>query len=206
MIALLTGKIKDKDDHCVVLDVAGVGYEVFVSARSMIGLGDLEQNQTLFIYTHYKSEGATLFGFLSKLEKLLFLALIKVDSVGPKTALSILSAAESGELIDLIEHGDVSGLAALPKISKKMAEHVVVKLKGKLSALMLTQESAGTPTRGPRGEGQRLRREAQAVLINLGYKTFEADRVLNEFDETIWTQGLEDVVRAALSQLGGGHS
>lgn len=204
MISWLKGKVLEKIDFSVTVDVQNVGYEVFCSSRTVEALND---HVELFIYTHYKADGAALYGFLSRQEKELFLSLIKVDSVGPKSALNILSAAPCEELIDLIEEGDVSSLSKLPKISKKTAEHVVVKLKGKLSELVLLQNSstAAKPDAKPRKSQivNKLRTEAQSALTHLGYKPHEVDRVLTDIDAEIWNQDLQTIIRSALNDLSG---
>ncbi len=207
MIAHLTGKILDKADQLVVIDVLGVGYEVFCSTRTLEVLGDGGAAISLYIYTHYKSEGAALFGFLSKMEKELFLSLIKVDSVGPKSALNILSAGEVEDLIDLIEGGDVVSLSKLPKVSKKTAEHLVVKLKGKLSAIAGIGAMAKDPgvvrKKSKILETHKMRGEAQTALVHLGFKAFESERVLSEMSDEIWQTDLESVIRTALNNLSG---
>src|ERR1017187_1299237 len=137
MIAYLKGPVLDKSESAIVTDAQGVGYEVSCSPRTLVSLPSPGQRVELFIHTHYKSDGAALFGFATREEKELFLMLIKVDSVGPKSALNILSAAPWMELIDLIEIGDTTSLSKLPKISKKTAEHLVVKLKGKLQNIVI---------------------------------------------------------------------
>jgi Holliday junction DNA helicase RuvA len=217
MIARLTGKILDFYDHGLTLDVQGVGYEVFCATRSLSALQGHQESISLFIYTHYKTDGVNLFGFLTKNERELFLSLIKVDSVGPKSALNILSAAPWEELVELIEEGDVSSLSKLPKISKKTAEHVVVKLKGKLSELLLqpvesvteTGASVGA-TSGATSSGSKkfsslhkMRSEAQSALVHLGFKSHDVERVLQDMESDVFSTDLESVIRSALNDLSG---
>jgi Holliday junction DNA helicase RuvA len=175
----------------------------------------------LFVHTHYKADGAALYGFLTRPEKDLFLMLIKVDSVGPKSALNILSAAEWAEIVRLIEDGDTLALSKLPKISKKTAEHLVVKLKGKLTELLLLAESggaeapaaSGTSVAATGGRGavpgakvpmrvqRKIRGEASTALVHLGYRGPDVDRVLDQLDEEVWSQDLPEVIRQALGGL-----
>lgn len=206
MIGWLQGKVVDKADNAIILNVQGVGYEVFCATSTVENL-DSGSDCSLYIYTHYKSDGgATLFGFLNRTEKELFLNLIKVDSVGPKSALNILSAGPWDETIHFIEEGDVTALAGLPKISKKTAEHVVVKLKGKLSELILESAAAGStaPARvSSIRTAHALRGQAQTALQHLGYKNFEVEKALDQLNDDIWKQDLEVVIRAALNDLSG---
>ncbi len=208
MIGMLSGKVFEKNDQSVIVDVLGVGYEVFCSTKTVEALGEKDSIVTLHVHSHYNTNGTSLFGFFSKPEKELFLWLIKVDSVGPKSALNILSAAPWMEIVELVEDGNSQALSKLPKISKKTAEHVVVKLKGKLSALALHSESpTDTAPRPPSKSAttRKIRGEAQTALVHLGFKSFEVERVLDELTEDIWTLDLETVIRSALSDLSGNN-
>ncbi len=198
MIASLRGKIFSKGDTHIVLEVSGVGYEVFCSPQVVTTLGDVGTEGCLHIHTHYKTDGAALFGFSSPQEKSLFLSLIKVDSVGPKSALNILSAAPCDEIVSLIEEGDVGSLSKLPKISKKTAEHLVVKLKGKLSDLLVSAESLKGIS-----QPRKLKLEAATALSHLGFKPQDVERTLNDLDEDIWQGDLHSVIRVALNGLSG---
>ncbi len=200
MIAYLRGKIFSKSDTSVVIDAQGVGYEVFCSPKTCEAIGEVGAEGQLFIHTHYKADGAALFGFSSIQEKSLFLSLIKVDSVGPKSALNILSAAPCDEIVSLIEDGDVSSLSKLPKISKKTAEHLVVKLKGKLGEILI---SLGTTANTKTSEPRRLRAEAMTALSHLGYKPQDVERTLSDLNEDIWQGDLQSVIRLALNDLSG---
>jgi Holliday junction DNA helicase RuvA len=212
MIGYLDGNIISRSDSAVILNVGGVGYEVFCASRSLDLLSEINTRAQLFIHTQYKSDGAAaLFGFLTQSEKNLFLELIKVDSVGPKSALNILSAAPWQDIAHLIEDGDVASLSRLPKISKKTAEHLVVKLKGKLEFLILESgegttnlsESGGSEARTKIAGVRKLRAEAQTALSHLGYKSGEIERALEEIDEETWKSDLQQIIRAALSDLSG---
>lgn len=201
MIAWLNGKIIEKLDQAVTLNVHGVGYEVFGSARTIDSVGDVGTEVTFHIYTNYKSDGsASLFGFLSRHEKELFLSLIKVDSVGPKSALNILSAAPWMEIAELIEAGDTETLAGLPKISKKTAEHLVVKLKGKLTDLLV---GATTRPQSRLAANQQLRNQAHTALVHLGYRAQDANRALDDIED--WSLDLQTIIRHALNDLSGNN-
>jgi Holliday junction DNA helicase RuvA len=210
MIAYLNGSLIEKNDNAIVIDVNGVGYEVFCSSRAVVNLPDTGNRTQLYIHTQYRADGAALFGFLSTSEKNLFLELIKVDSVGPKSALNILSAAPWVEIAQLIEDGDVSSLSKLPKISKKTAEHLVVKLKGKLEVLFITaavqDQSATEQQRQKVSSSRKLRGEAQSALLHLGYKPHEIERALNDMEADVWSGELQSIIRAALSDLSGNIS
>lgn len=210
MIAYLKGQIIEIRDTAVVVDTQGVGYEVFCSPQTLTTLGEVGGHCQLFVHTQYRSDGASLFGFVSVQEKSLFLSLIKVDSVGPKSALNIMAAAPWDELIHLIEEGDVTGLSRLPKISKKTAEHVVVKLKGKLSEILLATPAASvTASVGGRVEMRQkikqMRQEAQTALSHLGFRPQDVDRTLESLEEDVWSGDLQTVIRQALNDLSGNN-
>lgn len=211
MIAYLSGKVIEKKDNVVVIDTRGVGYEVFCAPQTMARLPDVGGTSQLHVHTQYRSDGASLFGFTTRQEKSLFLSLIKVDSVGPKSALTIMGSAPWDELVQLIEEGDVTGLSKLPKISKKTAEHVVVKLKGKLSEILLeAAEQEGSRTGVARTENRQkfkqMRQEAQTALSHLGFRSQDVEKTLDDLDESAWTGDLQAVIREALNDLAGNHT
>jgi Holliday junction DNA helicase RuvA len=208
MIAYLNGRVVEKKDNAVVIDTHGVGYEVFCSNNTMAQLPDIGGSCQLFVHTQYRSDGASLFGFVSTQEKTLFLSLIKVDSVGPKSALNIMSAAAWDELVGLIEDGDVGALSKLPKISKKTAEHVVVKLKGKLSEIFVVDPAVSTDASVTKPVSRqaalrKMRAEAQTALSHLGYRIQDVDRTLDTFSDEVWGGDLQSVIRHALNDLSG---
>ncbi len=198
MIAYLRGTIVSKAEMTLVIDAQGVGYEVFCPPQVIETIGSIGSTGQLFIHTHYKTDGVALFGFSLSQEKSLFLSLIKVDSVGPKSALNILSAAPWDEIVHLIEDGDTGALSKLPKISKKTAEHLVVKLKGKLGELLLA-----APKVTKVSEHRRMRLEALTALSHLGFKPQDIERTLSEITDDLWQGDLQSVIRTALNDLSG---
>ncbi|MCC6277239.1 MAG: Holliday junction branch migration protein RuvA [Oligoflexia bacterium] len=204
MIGSLRGKVIDRFDHGVIIEVLGVGYEVFCSQITLEALSQAQGSVLVYTFAQYRSEGVSLFGFLTPLEKTLFLNLIKVDTVGPKSALHILSGAPCSDLVQMIDGEDVQALAKLPKVSKKTAELVVVKLKGKLKDLVLTESAASLESSSYKpGRDRKLRIEAISTLGHLGYRTQDVERVLDQVEENYWTEGLESVIRRALGGLSG---
>jgi len=207
VIAFLRGTVISKTNSTLVIDASGVGYEVFCPPQVIETLGTIGSSSQLFIHTHYKTDGVALFGFSLAQEKSLFLSLIKVDSVGPKSALNILSAAPWDEIVHLIEDGDIVGLSKLPKISKKTAEHLIVKLKGKLGDLLLTESSktqasvSGKVSRMT--EHRRMRLEALTALSHLGFKSQDIEKTLSDLKEDVWQGDLQSVIRSALNNLSG---
>ena len=168
MIAFLTGKIKTLSSECLILDVGGVGYEVFVSGKTMQDM-HIADRAELAVYTHVREDTLKLYGFSSTLEKQLFLAFIGVNGLGPKMAMALLSAAPSLDvLVDMIEKKDIKGLSSLPRVGKKIAQQIILKLKGSLPAARAT------------GGQMESREWLSRALAGLGFRAAEIRSVLDE--------------------------
>lgn len=181
MICFLKGKVNDILDDSVALDVNGVGYLVYVSHPS-----DYEINQDLFLYTYqaFREDEQYLIGFKSKEEESVFLSLIKVKGLGPKTAINALSATTPQDVIAAIASNNVAYLKKLPGIGAKAAGQIILDLKGEL-----------TGTKGDPG----VYDEAYDALKSLGFKGAAIDRALAQINEPNATS--EEVVRIALGLL-----
>ena len=132
MIAHLRGSILEKHPNRIVVDVNGVGYDVFVPLSTFYGLGDPGFDIALRIHTHVREDALTLYGFATLLEQELFERLIGVSGIGPKLALAVLSGIEPIELMRAIERGDIARLTAIPGVGKKTSERIVLELKDRL--------------------------------------------------------------------------
>lgn len=193
MIGYLRGRVRDVTPETLILDVQGVGYEVFCTERLLDHasghMGDLAE---LWVSTHVREDAFHLFGFESRDEKNFFLTLLKVNGVGPKLALSALSGATAEEISRLIENEDVKALTKLPKVGKKTAEQMILTLKGKL----VSQESL------PGGEGPAITglaaREVASALVNLGFRPVDVDKVVAQLPKDI---SFEEGVRQGLAAL-----
>jgi Holliday junction DNA helicase RuvA len=204
MIGFLNGKLlshSNESDDSVILDVNGVGYELTCSLSTLAEIAGQEQVQ-LWVYTQMREDALTLFGFARQLEKRVFLSLLKVNGVGPKMAIKILSAARVDELARMIEAGDVKALSNLPKVGKKTAEQLILALKGKLSieggeigrsgakaSTALTPKFTGTHA------------EILSALVNLGFRMVDAERVVEKLPETV---DLQNGLRQGLQSLSAG--
>jgi Holliday junction DNA helicase RuvA len=167
MIAALTGRLAHKAPTHVTLDVQGVGYEVHVPLSTFYALPDLNESASLSIHTHLREDAIQLYGFATGLEKDSFVLLTGVSGIGPKLALSVLSALSVPDLASAIQAGDVDKLASVPGIGKKTAARIALELKDKVERLRVTPapvpQAAG-------GLGGRLQDDALSALVNLGYK------------------------------------
>jgi Holliday junction DNA helicase RuvA len=130
VIAHLRGSILEKHPTRIVIDVNGVGYDVFVPLSTFYGLGDAGAAIALRIHTHVREDAIVLYGFATLLEQELFERLIGVSGIGPKVALAVLSGIEPLDLIRAIERGDLARLTAIPGVGKKTSERIVLELEG----------------------------------------------------------------------------
>lgn len=189
MIGYLRGQILQHDLETLVVDVNGVGYEVFCSQATLSQVSGRETVE-LYIYTAVREDAITLYGFYSKLEKELFLTLIKVNGVGPKLAVNILSGAPVETILQMIEAEDVKALCQLPKVGKKTAEQLILSLKGKLP------EISFSPTE--RGQLKGNRADITSALVHLGFRLQDVERVVAEMSHDT---DVEAGIRKGLSTL-----
>ncbi len=185
MIGYLQGVVKWVEPPAIVLLAHDVGYEVICSATTLSELPEGTKT-ALWIYTQVREDGIQLFGFTSQVEKKLFESLIKVNGIGPKMAIQILSGASLEQLIDAIEQQDVKALTQLPKVGKKIAEQMILTLKGKL-----VMSSPSAPS---------VSDDLTSALSHLGFKTLDIQEVVKKIDKK---KPFEEQLRSALSTLGG---
>jgi Holliday junction DNA helicase RuvA len=164
VIAYLRGRITDKQPNRVVIDVNGVGYDVFVPLSTFYGLAGQGAEAALRIHTYVREDALSLFGFATSLELTLFERLIGVSGIGPKVALSVLSGIEPQELVRAIEQGDVDRLTRIPGVGRKTAERMIVELKDRLPRIRPEAVESGGPT-----APSALRDDVLSALVNLGY-------------------------------------
>ena len=198
MIAVLTGSIAEKTPSRVIVDVAGVGYDVLVPLSTFYVLGEPGAAVTLRIHTHVREDIIALYGFMTRLEQDLFERLIAISGVGPKLALAVLSGIEPAELIRAIRTQDVARLTRIPGIGKKTAERIGLELKDRLPADMQIAEPAPAASTA----GDQLRDDLLSALVNLGYQRPVAEKavekVLRVQPEARFEAALKDVLRALM--------
>jgi Holliday junction DNA helicase RuvA len=165
VIAHLRGSILEKHPNRIVIEVNGVGYDIFVPLSTFYGLGDAGAAIALRIHTHVREDAIVLYGFATLLEQELFERLIGVSGIGPKVALAVLSGIEPQDLIRAIERGDLARLTAIPGVGKKTSERIVLELKDRLPRAHAAVPSPGATT----PETPVLRDDVVSALVNLGY-------------------------------------
>jgi Holliday junction DNA helicase RuvA len=186
------------DSSCLI-DVGGVGYEVYVPLGAV---GRLPKgNVTLHIHTHVREDALTLYGFASSEDRAAFRALLGVSSVGPKVALAILGTFSAPELAILVAREDVAAFKAISGVGKKTAERLIIDLRDKLPKLGL-----GTPSAAPQGNGspaspQGPEEEVVRALVAMGYRPAEAERAVKSLPEDGGEKPLEQLLRDALVAL-----
>jgi Holliday junction DNA helicase RuvA len=221
MLGYISGKILDHVSGELLVGVGApdagvVGYAVRVPENAAHAGLVPGQPVELFIYTHVREDALDLFGFRTAAEKDLFLTFLSVSGIGPKSALSILSGAEAGDIIQAILRADKAFLGRIPGIGKKTAERIVLELADKIrkktdSGFYAALKSISGPLApagasahaGPVGASS-LFRDAASALMSLGYREADAEQVLRKVldAESGAPTKVEDVIRLALRQLG----
>src|SRR5260370_341665 len=135
MIAFLRGKILEKHPNQVIVETAGVGYDVLIPVSTFSSLPEAGSEVKLRIHTHVREDALALFGFLTGEEKTIFERLISVGGIGPKLAITVLSGLPTSDLIYAIRNGAVEQLVRIPGVGKKTAERIVLELRDKLEGL-----------------------------------------------------------------------
>ena len=194
MIGHLKGQIISKNPPEILLEVSGIGYELLCPMSTFYELGNLNDEILLFTHLSIKEDAHTLFGFISKDEKNIFRELIRVNGVGPKVALSILSHLAVPSLIECIANEDSDLLAKTPGIGKKTALKLIVELQDRLSKVELTSSSISN--NAIQKSSNPSTQQAIEALQSLGFKTKEANNmVLKIEDKDLST---EQLIRQAL--------
>lgn len=194
MIGSLRGRLAGKQAPHIVLECNGVGYEVETPMSTFLDLP--ESGTEIFLYTHLlvREDAQILYGFATDEERSLFRTLLKVNRVGAKMALGILSAMSANDFRRCVEYEDAAMLAKVPGIGKKTAERLIMEMRDKV-------DKVGTPSL----PGEKLaveassRSEAFDALVALGYKANEVNKLLGKLD--VEGKSAEDIIRQALKQV-----
>lgn len=195
MIGLLRGILLQKQAPDLLLDVGGVGYELLASLTTFIDLPEVNQETTLYTHLIVREDAHTLYAFSSVKERGLFRTLLKVNGVGPKMALAIVSGMTAEEFAQRVHADDVTGLTKLPGVGKKTAERLIIEMRDRLpepdSYPDIDNDSAPIQR-----SLRNLEDEAIAALLALGYKPAQASKMVSQHS----SDGLsvEDIIRKAL--------
>ena len=175
MIAHLRGRILEKHPSHLILEAAGVGYQVTISVPSFSGLPSEGAEVSLYIHTHVREDTLALYGFLRREEKQLFERLIGVSGIGPKLAITVLSGIAADALVTALRGNDITALTRIPGVGKKTAERMMLELRDKLEGL------AAAPAPAP---AMRVEEDVVSALVNLGYQRTPAEHAAKRAVET----------------------
>lgn len=197
MIGRLTGLLARKEPPSLLLDVNGVGYELDAPMSTFYDLPAIGEKVALYTHLVVREDAQLLYGFSRESQRQLFRSLLKVNGVGPRVALAVLSGLSESELLTCLAHEDIARLTKVPGIGRKTAERLIVELRDKVDLTAAPAAGAARPVTVPADPVS----EAVSALIALGYKPAEASRAVG----SIPGEGLksEDLIRQALKGLAG---
>lgn len=187
MIAFIKGTVYGNYSDSIIIENQGIGYRIYVPNPMKF---QIQQETIVYTYQHVREDAITLFGFASLEEHDLFLRLISVKGVGPRTALGMLAIAGANEMIQAIENNDVKYMKSLPGIGAKTASQIVLDLKGKLVEVETKQDK----------EIKNEIKEAMEALKGLGYKPSELQSIVKELSQSD-AASVEEYIRQALGIL-----
>lgn len=194
MIAHLRGILLAKHPNQVIVETAGVGYDVTISVPTFSDLPEVGAEVALHIHTHVREDAIALYGFLRPSEKILFEKLITVSGIGPKLAITILSGMAANEMVGAIRGNDVARLTRIPGIGKKTAERMVLELRDKFPEAAPITATAVAPMSA-------VEEDVLSALVNLGYQRAAAEKALASLGKNGPSTSFDHLFRAALAQL-----
>ncbi len=199
MIGRIRGKLVEKNPPEILVDVGGITYELQVPMSTLYQLPDL--GQELVLHTHFvvREDAQLLYGFYDSKDKAMFRALIRVNGVGPKMALGILSGMEADEFVRTVRNNDVTAMVNMPGIGKKTAERLIVEMRDRLSEWDAGEE---TTVSSSSGGDSAITKDAETALIGLGYKPQQAARAITQvLKENPDIVDSEDLIRLSLKSM-----
>jgi Holliday junction DNA helicase RuvA len=197
MIALLRGRVFEKQPNRLILDVQGVGYEVFVPLSTFYRMPEPGAEVSLRVHTHVREDALSLFGFATSFELQIFERLIAISGIGPKLALAVLSGIDAQELAHAVQRGDVARLTAIPGVGKKTAERIGLELKDRLPLIIGVDVAAAADAPG----AGHLRGDLLSALLNLGYHRTLAEKAVDAAVKQPGEATFERRLKQALQQL-----
>ncbi|MDM3871248.1 Holliday junction branch migration protein RuvA [Porticoccus sp. W117] len=198
MIGRLSGVLLEKQAPDLLLDVQGVGYEVQVSLTTFFELPNTGEPVTLYTHFVVRDDAQLLYGFAGQRERELFRTLVKVNGVGPKMALAILSGMNADEFVRCVHSNDVAALVRLPGVGKKTAERLIIEMRDRLKEWGIDANAPATEQAAPTAS---VSEEAESALIALGYKPQEAARMISAAAKQVDNPSCEALIRLALQKL-----
>jgi Holliday junction DNA helicase RuvA len=196
VIGFLCGVLRDKQPPSLLIEVQGVGYEIEAPMTTFYDLPAVGETVTLFTHFAVREDAHTLYGFSKQSDRKLFRALIKVNGVGAKLALTILSGMDATRFAHCVQAGDTASLVKLPGVGKKTAERLVVEMRDRLADWEVQAAGGPAAAASARPDVANPVEEAVSALVALGYKPQEASRMVRAIDSS--DLSTENIIRAAL--------
>ena len=198
MIGRISGVLVDKKPPEIQIDVAGICYEVQVPMSTLYQLPELGKEITLHTHFVVREDAQLLYGFFEEKDKSMFRSLIKINGVGPKMALGILSSMEANEFVRAVRSNDINAMVKMPGIGKKTAERLLIEMRDRLKDW--DGEEGGTQV--PVSAGASITSDAETALISLGYKPQQAAHAIAAVLKTNpEIQGSEELIRHSLKSM-----
>ena len=201
MIGKITGEIIEKQPLEILIDCHGVGYEINISMMSFYELPELHHQVSLYTHFIVREDAQLLYGFVHQIEKQLFKALIKINGIGPKVALTILSNISVTDFVRAVDEKDIHQLVKIPGIGKKTGERLLIEIQDKLSKLSLLD--IDSPIRNEKNQTRDSNNthfnDAIAAMIALGYKKEKVEKSIRELSSQYDTS--EQLIKAALKTM-----
>jgi Holliday junction DNA helicase RuvA len=195
MIGRIRGKIIEKNVSSVVVDVNGVGYEVYISGKTMSNIDD-EGEVDLFVHTLVREDAIKLYGFMNREEREVFEKLISISNIGPKVAIAILSKFSPQEFIKLVEAHEFEVIAQVPGIGEKTAKRLIVELKDKIDLAVVLEGKFK-----PSDANKQVFSDAKNALLGLGFSAKEIELIFNNYMEKNRDNiNIEDIIKFALKR------
>ena len=195
MIGRLQGKVINKQAPDLLLDVQGVGYELLIPLNTFFEIPDIGETVTLHTHFVVREDAQQLYGFSRLEERALFRDLIKINGVGPKMALAILSGMSVDEFVRCVRRDDLATLVKIPGVGKKTAERLLIEIRDKIATL-----SPEAPNDNSQTVDQDIGLEAESALTALGYRPQDAAKMVNNVKDQGITSA-EQLIRAALKSM-----
>lgn len=197
MIAHLRGSLFEKHPNQVVIEAAGVGYDVQIPISTFTSLGEVGTSVSLRIYTHVREDVLQLFGFATQQEKMLFERLISVSGIGPKLGITVLSGLATEDLVNAIRTADVQTLVRIPGVGKKTAERIVLELKDKVGLAVVADGGISQSAAGPVLSA--MDQDVLSALVNLGCARPAAEEAVRKAKAKSSDHSFEPLFRTALA-------
>jgi Holliday junction DNA helicase RuvA len=202
MIGRICGTLVHKQAPDILVDVSGVGYEIQVPMTTLFQLPELGSEVSLVTHFVVREDAQLLYGFIDDRDRTLFRQLIKVNGVGPKLGLTILSGMDSSSFVRCVQRDDISSLMALPGVGKKTAERLLIEMRDKLKDWLAQADGGGQSATGaaPGLAMGNIVSDAESALIALGYKPHEASRMVAAVNDDAIVDS-EELIRLALKSM-----